>query len=110
MAGIVPLYKGKGDRCECSNSRGLSILSAVGKLYGRVIIGRIMNRTDGVLGEEQCGFRSGRECNDQFFVVIQLCEKFLAKGKDLFWAFMELEKAYDRVDRDADVAIVWSRR
>ena len=25
----------------------------------------------------------------------------LAKGKDLFWAFMDLEKAYDRVDRDA---------
>ena len=31
----------------------------------------------------------------------QLCQKFLAKGKDLFWAFMELEKAYDSVDRDA---------
>ena len=29
---IVPLYKGKGDKCECSNSRGL--LSVVGKLYG----------------------------------------------------------------------------
>ena len=33
-------------------------------------------------------------------MVRQLCEKFLAKGKDLFWAFMDLEKAYDRVDRD----------
>ena len=31
----------------------------------------------------------------------QLCEKFLAKGKNLFWVFMDLEKAYDRVDRDA---------
>ena len=29
---IVPLYKGKGDKCECSNSRGFSLLSAVGKL------------------------------------------------------------------------------
>ena len=43
----------------------------------------------------------------------QLCEKFLAKGKDLFWAFMDLEKAYARRDREvpsaAGVAIVWSR-
>ena len=35
-ASIVPLYKGKGDKCECSNSRGISLLSVVGKLYGRL--------------------------------------------------------------------------
>ena len=66
---IVPLYKGNGDRCECSNSRGISLLSAVGKLYGRVFVGRIVNRTDGVLGEEQCGFSSGKGCIDQLFVM-----------------------------------------
>ena len=67
-----------------------------------MLIGRIVNRTDGVLGKEQCGFRCGRGCVDQIFVVRQLCEKFLAaKGKDLFWAFMDLEKAYDKLDRDA---------
>ena len=33
---IVPLYEGKGDKCECSNSRGISLLSVVGKLFGRV--------------------------------------------------------------------------
>ena len=31
--------------------------------------------------------------------VRQVCEKYLANGKDLFWAFMDLEKAYDTVDR-----------
>ena len=28
---IEPLYKGKGDKCECSNSRGISLLSVVGR-------------------------------------------------------------------------------
>ena len=31
---IVPLFKWKGDKCECSNSRGISLLSEVGKLFG----------------------------------------------------------------------------
>ena len=30
---IVPLYKGKGFKCECSNSRGISLLSVVGIGY-----------------------------------------------------------------------------
>ena len=73
-------------------------MNAVEKLYGRVLIDGIRILIDKV---EQCGFRSGRRCVDQLFVVRQLCEKFLAKGKDLFWAFMDLDMAYERVDRDA---------
>ena len=38
---IVPLYKWKGDKCECSNSSGISLLSVVGKLFGRVLIKRV---------------------------------------------------------------------
>ena len=98
---IVPLYKGKGDKCECSSYRGISLLSVVGKVYGRVLIERIRRGTEEVIGEEQCGFRKGRGCVDQIFVVRQICEKALAKGMDVFWAFMDLEKAYDRVDRKA---------
>ena len=29
---------------------------------------------------------------DQVFVVGQVCEKYLANGKDVFWVFMDLEK------------------
>ena len=41
---IVALYKGKDDKCECSNSRGNSLLSVVGKLFGRVLIKRVRGR------------------------------------------------------------------
>uniref|UniRef100_A0A3P9JM39 ribonuclease H n=1 Tax=Oryzias latipes TaxID=8090 RepID=A0A3P9JM39_ORYLA len=98
---VVPLYKGKGDKYECGSFRGISLLSVVGKVYGRVLINRVVEGTECMIGEEQCGFRRGRGCVDQVFVVRQVCEKFLAKGRKVFWAFMDLEKAYDRIDREA---------
>ena len=37
---------------------------------------------------------------DQVFAVRQqVCEKYLANGKYVFLAFMDLEKAYDTIDR-----------
>ena len=56
---IVPLYKGKGDKCECNNSRGISLLSLVGTLYGRVLIERVRVGTECEIGEEECGFTYG---------------------------------------------------
>ena len=97
---IAPLFKGKGDKQECSNYRGISLLSVVGKVYGRVLINRIRRGTDKYICDEQGGFRQGRGCVDQIFAVRQVCEKFLEKGKEVYWAFMDLEKAYDRIDRE----------
>ena len=101
IACMVPLYKGKGDMYKCSNFRGISLLSVVGKVYGRVLINRIRDKTENVIAEVQGGFRRGRGCTDQIFTVRQICEKCLGKGKDVYFAFLDLEKAYDRVDRDA---------
>ena len=36
---------------------------------------------------------------DQVFAVRQVCEKYLANGKDVFWAFIDLEKANDTIHR-----------
>ena len=33
------------------------------------------------------------------FVVRQVCEKYVANMKDVFWAFMDFEKAHDTIDR-----------
>ena len=98
---IVPLYKGKGDRFECANYRGISLLSVVGKVYGGILIERIRVSSDRAIGEEQCGFREGRGCVDQIFTVRQICEKYMGVNREVYMAFMDLEKAYDRVDRSA---------
>ena len=35
----------------------------------------------------------------QVFAIRQVCEKYLAIGKDVFSAFMDSEKACDTIDR-----------
>ncbi len=67
-------------------------MSVVGKVYGTVLIMRVREGTEGMICAEQGGFRKGRGRVDQIFAVRQVCEKYLAKGKDVFWAFMDLEK------------------
>ncbi len=53
---------------------------------------------------EQGGFRKGRGCVDQIFAMKRLVEEYLEKDKKLYAAFMDLEEAYDRVNREA----LWS--
>ena len=31
-------------------------------------------------------------------MYLLVCEKYLGNGKDVFWEFMDLEKAYDTID------------
>ena len=64
-----------------------------------MLIKRVRAGTECAIGKEQCGSRQGRRCMDHVFDVRQVCEKYRAKGKDIFWAFMDLEKAYDTIDR-----------
>lgn len=98
IATIVMLYKGKGDKAECKNHRGISLLSVLGKLYGRLVIERIREETDSKVWDTQGGFRPGRGCTDQIFSLQQIVEKYLSRNKRVYCAFVDLEKAYDRPD------------
>ncbi len=65
---------------------------------------RLMEVTERKVSEEQGGFKKGRGCVDQIFAVKRLVEEYVGKDKKLYAAFMDLEKTYDRVDREA----LWS--
>lgn len=98
-ADIVTLYKGKGDRGDCSNHRGISLLSIAGKAFARVVLKRLETLANRIYPETQCGFRAGRSTNDMIFTLRQLQEKCREQGKPLYMAFVDLNKAFDTVSR-----------
>ena len=59
---IVPLYKGKGEKTECRNYRGISLLSVTEEIYEGILIDRVRRVSGGLIDDEQEGFRAGRGC------------------------------------------------
>lgn len=98
-ANIVTLYKNKGDRKDCNNYRGISLLSLVGKLFAKALLPRLQAVAARILPESQCGFRSARSTIDMIFSLRQLQEKCVEQQKPLYMVFIDLTKAFDYVSR-----------
>ena len=71
------------------------------KVLERVIERRVRNIVK--IDSMQFGFMAGKSTTDAIFIVRQLQEKYLARNKELWMAFVDLEKAFDRVPRE----VVW---
>ena len=102
---IINIYKGKGDALERGNYRGLKLLDHGMKGIERVIEKIIRERIS--IDDMQFGFMPGRGTTDAIFILRQLQEKHLAKNKKLYFAFVDLEKAFGRVPRKV---IWWAMR
>ena len=72
---IIPLYKSKGERTECSNYRCICLLSVVRKIYVGILVDKVSKVAESLICDEQGEFRAGRECVDQIFTLKQIGEK-----------------------------------
>ena len=89
------------DKTECGIYRGISFVSHAGKVLLKVVARRLSAycEVEGLLAKEQCGFRPGRSTTEMKFVVRRLQETGRKAGVSLFMCFIDLQKAYDTVDR-----------
>ena len=97
---IVPLYKSKGERIECKNYRGISLVSVVGKISAGILVDRVCIVTGSLIDDEQGGFRVVKGCVDQIFTLKQIVEKAQEKKCRVYVGFIDLEKTYDRINRE----------
>ncbi|RUS90622.1 hypothetical protein EGW08_001619 [Elysia chlorotica] len=57
--GVIVMIPKKGDRSDCNNWRGITLLSIPSKILSKIIIQRISEAVDQQLRNEQAGFRKG---------------------------------------------------
>ena len=99
---LVILYKSKGDKSNCDNYRGITLLESVGKILARLLLNRLQKFIcNDIIPESQSGFRSGRGCIDMIFTARQFQEKCIEQQMPLFQVFVDLTKAFDSVNRNA---------
>lgn len=96
---ITPIYK-KGDRKQCDNYRGITLLNTIMKIYEQIINNRIRPILESQISKSQSGFMSGRSTQDHIFTIKQIIEKRDQQNKKLYLAFIDLEKAFDTVPRE----------
>jgi hypothetical protein len=71
---VVPI-QGKGNKTDCSNYRGISLLSTSYKILSNILVSRLIPYADEIIGDHQCGFRRNRSTTDQIFYIRQILEK-----------------------------------
>lgn len=93
---ITPIYK-KGDKSDCKNYRGISLLSVPGKVFTKVLQRRMKCYVEEAVAEEQAGFRPGRGTVDQLFTIRQIAEKYIEHNQPCYFNFIDFKQAFDSI-------------
>ena len=104
---IKPLFKNKGSTEDPNNYRGITILSCFGKLFTSILNNRIHFFIESfqALGYEQAGFRPGYSTTGHIFTLYGIIDVLLANKKKMYCAFLDYEKAFDKIDR----TLLWQK-
>jgi hypothetical protein len=70
----IPIYK-KGDKTDCNNYQGTSLLLNAYKISSNILLARLTPYVNESIGDDQCEFHNNRSTTDQIFYILQILEK-----------------------------------
>ncbi len=98
-AEVSPIFK-SGNREECGSYRPISILSAISKIFEKIVFDQLSQYliTNNILTDYQSGFRKGY--STLFFRTTNEWLVNIDKGLINGVVFLDLKKAFDTVDHN----------
>ena len=101
------LYKGKGVKGKCSNERGITLASNVGKMFERLINNRMSPKVK--MTDAQAGGIKGRATVDHILILKELANITKQGKKSLTLVYLDVTKAYDKAWLDAIMYVLYER-
>jgi hypothetical protein len=102
---IVSIYK-KGDKTDCNNYQGISLLSTAYKILSNILLARLTPYVNEIIGDHQRGFCCNKSTMDQIFYVRQILEKKWEYHGAVHQLFIDFKKSYDLVKREVLYSIL----
>jgi Reverse transcriptase (RNA-dependent DNA polymerase) len=96
---VVAIPKANKDATSPTNYRPISLLSALGKIFEKIILKRINDHTteNNIIPSEQFGFAAGLSTSHQLFRIVRHIRQKLSVGQSTGMIFFDSEKAFDSV-------------
>ena len=103
LANIAPVFK-KKDSLKKENFRPVGILSAISKIFERLIQKQIIGYMENILPPYLCGYRKNFDTQQALLALIENWEKVLDNKGFGGAVLMDLSKAFDTINHDLLVA------
>nr|VZH96284.1 unnamed protein product [Spirometra erinaceieuropaei] len=99
--GILVLILKKGDKTRCENYRGISFINVTAKIFAFVLLRRFQAVRDSRTRPNRAGFRAGRGCADQIFILRRILEFRHSYQQPTAVFFIDFAVAFDSVHRES---------
>ena len=109
QARVQPVFKQKGDRSSPGSYRPIALLCSVSKVFETLVKDQVLSfcLANRVLPDSQFGFLPGRSTVWQLLSVLDDWHAARERGTSVHAAFLDLAKAFDRVDHQILIKKNW---
>src|SRR6476469_5350792 len=104
---MIPLQE-KMNAVECSDHRTISLISHASKKLLKILTNRTEAKAEDFIGQNQLGFRQGCGTRDAIGVMRIIRERSLEFRNNKYICFVDLEKAFDRVNWEKMMKVIQS--
>ena len=96
---LIPTPR-KGNVKECSNYHTIAFISHVSKVILKILQAKLQQYISCELPDIQAGFRKGRGTRDQIANICWIIKKAREFQKNIYFCFIDYDKAFDGVDHN----------